>query len=44
MLLLLMPLLLLSSPGSGSLEDVADCYRTLEGRGYRRLTPHFIPR
>ncbi|CAB1104920.1 unnamed protein product [Ectocarpus sp. CCAP 1310/34] len=30
--------------GIGSLEDVADCYRTLEGRGYRRLTPHFIPR
>ncbi|CAM9983441.1 unnamed protein product [Hapterophycus canaliculatus] len=30
--------------GIGSLEDVGDCYRTLEGRGYRRLTPHFIPR
>lgn len=29
---------------AGSLEDVADAYRTLEGRGYRRLTPHFIPR
>ncbi|CAN0304020.1 unnamed protein product [Pylaiella littoralis] len=30
--------------GIGSLEDVGDCYRTLEGRGYRRVTPHFIPR
>ncbi|CAM9687779.1 unnamed protein product [Laminaria digitata] len=30
--------------GIGSLEDTADAYRTLESRGYRRLTPHFIPR
>lgn len=30
--------------GIGSLEDVRDAYHTLEGRGYRRLTPHFIPR
>lgn len=29
---------------AGSLEDVRDAYHTLEGRGYRRLTPHFIPR
>eukprot|EP00752_Nemacystus_decipiens_P007358 g6580.t1 len=30
--------------GIGSLEDVGDCYRTLQGRGYRRVTPQFIPR